>query len=87
MLDLKKQCVALLKIREWSLISSEGFRPSPGHDDISVITVTRLVWSFQCMCFIKPLGSRVGSGGDPLPDPSVYDTKDHLKKRARSVVE
>mgnify|MGYP007115315298 CR=1 FL=1 len=33
-LDLKKPCVALLKIREWSLISSEGFRPSPWHDDV-----------------------------------------------------
>ena len=41
------------------------------------------------MCFIKPFGPRVWSGGDPLPTPSVYDTKDRLKKkkkRARSVV-
>ena len=35
--------------------------------------------------FYKTLGSRVGSGDDPLPVPSVYDTKDHLKKNERVV--
>ena len=35
------------------------------------------------VCFIKSFGPRVGSGDDPLPDPSVYDTKDHLKKNER----
>ena len=35
--------------------------------------------------FYKTFGPRVREGGDPLPTPSVYDTKDHLKKRARSV--
>ena len=29
--------------------------------------------------FYKALGPRVWIGDDPLPDPSVYDTKDHLK--------
>ena len=29
--------------------------------------------------FYKTFDPRVWSGDDPLPDPSVYDTKDHLK--------
>ena len=71
MLELKKPCADLLKIRVWSLISSEGSRPSPGHDDVSAITVTRLVCDFLGMCFIKSFGPRVWPGGDPLPVPSV----------------
>ena len=77
MLDLKNHVSTFLK-SEYSLIS--------GHDDVSAIIVTRLICDFQRMCFIKPLGPRVWPGDDPLPMPSVYDTEDHLKKRARSVV-
>ena len=71
MLALKNRVSPFLK-SEYSLIS--------GHDDISAIIVTRLVCDFQRMCFYKTFGPRVWIGDDPLPDPSVYDTKDHLKK-------
>ena len=35
------------------------------------------------MCFIKSFDSRVGSGDDSLPVPSVYDIEAHLKKNER----
>ena len=41
---------------------------------------------FSTCVFYKTFGPRVWIGDDPLPTPSVYDTKDRLKKRACSVV-
>ena len=50
MLDLKNHVSPFLK-SEYSLIS--------GHDDVSAIIVTRLVWDFLGMCFYKTFGPRV----------------------------
>ena len=67
---------------EYSLISSEGTARLP---DMMMscrgyyCNETGLGLSTS-VCFIKSFGPRVGSGDDPLPDPSVYDTKDRLKK-------
>ena len=71
-LALKKQCVDLLKIRVWSLISSEGAARLP------VMMMSCL--GYYCnetglglsrYVFYKTFGPRVWPGGDPLPVPSV----------------